>query len=146
MGRVAALYLDVGYPYKTKCAKLTNYKHSIVEHDVALIVGCMPAFAAFIKAQSLNPTIFSTLRTKIFGGSVTSTPKPNAHTREPDSIGDKRNPRRNRSHYYELDDSILNTQTTNVTIIPTYEDPVLQASTGEDRGILKTTNISREFH
>lgn len=57
----------------------------MLENSIALVVGCMPAFAAFIRSRNPGSTFFKSFRSKVFGGWSTgknSTPRVSPHTAE----------------------------------------------------------------
>ncbi|KAI5922126.1 hypothetical protein F4810DRAFT_675597, partial [Camillea tinctor] len=98
--------------------KIIKRSSSMVEHDVALIVGCMPAFAAFIKSLANKYTVLKAWLSEIVGSSIISTSKLSQMSPQQRSSSQHNN-RRGRACCYELDNSILNTQTS-VTIKTDY--------------------------
>ncbi|KJZ69549.1 hypothetical protein HIM_11062 [Hirsutella minnesotensis 3608] len=103
----------------------------IVEQDMAVVVGCMPAFAAFIRSQ----TIMSTMRSKLLGSHGASN-KPGSYTPAGAAMGHDRD---GRVAHYEMHDSLLDTKMTRETILPLEKYPSLR-----EGDILRTTDISQE--
>lgn len=79
----------------------------MLENSIALVVGCMPAFAAFIRSHNPGSTSFKSLRSKVFGGWSTgknSTPRVSSHTVEvPRGHDFKSGPAH--TYYYEFNDA-----------------------------------------
>lgn len=91
---------------------------SLIETNIALIVGCMPAFAQFVTIYVGGSAFIKSLRSRLLSRSgptrdstVPSKDVPNDHSLKLASYGSKQPPRRN--NYYELTDTmLLETQTT----------------------------------
>lgn len=84
----------------------------MLENDTALVVRCMPAFAAFIRMHNSGSTFFKSLRSKIFGDRSSGknrTIEVTHHIAEPSpGHGFKSYDQTNRpvhSYYYELNDN-----------------------------------------
>ena len=112
------------------------------EHAVALIVGSMPALAAFIKVQAAKTTIFSTRKSKRYGSGGPS--QPNSSDQKPGAAEYPANHnRRARSYYYELNDSLLDTRN-DLTTIQAGGEVTVHTQKGEEGGIMRTTKISQD--
>ena len=113
------------------------------EHAVALIVGSMPALAAFIKVQAAKTTIFSTAKSKRYGSGGPS--QPNSSDQKPGAAEYQanNNNRRARSYYYELNDSLLDTRN-DLTTIQGGGEVTVHTQKGEEGGIVRTTKISQD--
>ncbi|KAI5857354.1 hypothetical protein GGS23DRAFT_345533 [Durotheca rogersii] len=115
----------------------------MVEHNTALVVGCMPSFSVFLKNHVGKSTFIGTIRSRVFGtrNGVTGVSKPSLPS---ENSGAKNSKRRARSDYYELDESMLNTQA-NITTQANYEFAP-QSPGDKDRVIFKTTGFTQESH
>ncbi|KAI0965158.1 hypothetical protein F4678DRAFT_476821 [Xylaria arbuscula] len=114
----------------------------IIEQNLAIIVGSMPAFAAFVKISIVNSTVLSSLRTQFLGQSIKTDPLtlPTLET-----IGQKRGSARKRPYYYELDDTLLDNRTTEVTTTLNPES-VSHTSQDTELGTVKvTTSFTQGF-
>ncbi|KAI1330303.1 hypothetical protein F5Y16DRAFT_34350 [Xylariaceae sp. FL0255] len=109
----------------------------MTEHNVALIVGSMPAFAGFITLHIAGS--FKSLRSKLLGqDSSSGDPSKSWTPLEGAESNEHRKPRAN-AYYYNIDDTTWNTQTTIVNA--PQSRPALQEGSP---GILKTTDFSNE--
>ncbi|KAI1127996.1 hypothetical protein F5Y10DRAFT_292354 [Nemania abortiva] len=113
----------------------------MTEHNIALIVGSMPAFAGFFKlhiAGSINSMMSRLLGTETTASkSRTSWPSKISGSGKSDKVAAPK-PRPN-AYYYELDDVTLSTQTT-VANMPPNTATVREG----EHGILKTVGFSND--
>ncbi|TGJ78260.1 hypothetical protein E0Z10_g10498 [Xylaria hypoxylon] len=117
----------------------------LVEHAVALVVGCMPAFAAFIKTKIIPSRLVSSFRTQLLGHtkqgiSKSSFNRPTSSMQAKGAQGRQKN-----AFYYELDDSLLNT-TVVVGVDDDPDQPVVPRTIDEEHAIMKTTKVLQESH
>lgn len=121
---------------------------SVTENNVAIVVGCIPIVAKFIKIHFTNLSFIQTLRSRLLGnsGKSESTPIP---TREASADGDPRrlhtwvHPQAN--EYYELTESRLQTQVTTMS----REGLGTEDAGGADRSgisIVRTVSITQQTH
>ncbi|EED23498.1 conserved hypothetical protein [Talaromyces stipitatus ATCC 10500] len=83
---------------------------TIIETNIALIVGCMPSFAQFVTVYVRGSTFIKSLRSRLLSGSG-RTRNASAPSKDVITFGSNQPPRRN--NYYELTDTmLLETQTT----------------------------------
>lgn len=127
----------------------------MVEHNVALIVGCMPGFAGFIKTRVGSSQVYKSFRSRLSGttyfsngsnrsrATKPSLPGPpewsvRPHGKQTDGRGAGAGP------YYEMHDSTAYPET---QIVGQYESndgagSRRQLVGDEERGILKTTDVA----
>lgn len=119
----------------------------MLEDNIAIIVGCMPAFAAFMKAYVGGSTFIKSLRTRIFGGkSKSGSLVLNENLQGPipvPFVQDKEREAHRNHYYYELNDTIPMTQTEVVAQNPRQQNFNPQE---DERGIMKTVNLSQIYH
>ncbi|KAI1145021.1 hypothetical protein F4825DRAFT_277859 [Nemania diffusa] len=114
----------------------------MTEHNVAIIVGSMPAFAGFIKLHIAGS--FQSLMSRLRGPdssankSVTSWSKLSGSSKNIKNAERRAAPRA-QAYYYELDDSLLSTQTT--VMNGPHDKAILQ---DREHGIVKTVDFSHE--
>ncbi|EEA23198.1 hypothetical protein TMatcc_002055 [Talaromyces marneffei ATCC 18224] len=77
---------------------------TIVETNIALIVGCMPAFAHFVSVYIRGSTFIKTLRSRLMSGTG-RTRNVSAPSKDVITFGSNQPPRRN--NYFELTDTML---------------------------------------
>jgi hypothetical protein len=121
----------------------------MLENNIALVVGCMPAFAAFIRLHHSGSTFFKSLRSKVFGDWSTgknSTPKVSSHTAEVlRGHGFKSDDQSNRpvhTYYYELNEAAPIMQ---VGVYAREHESNSQHRENQ-QAIFKSINISQESH
>lgn len=122
---------------------------SVTENNVAIVVGCIPVVAKFIKIHFTNLSFIQTLRSRLLGnsGKSESTPIP---TPEASGDGDPRrlhtwvHPQAN--EYYELTESrLMQTQVTTMS----GEGLVTEDAGGAERNgisIVRTVSITQQTH
>ncbi|KAK8015472.1 hypothetical protein PG990_008768 [Apiospora arundinis] len=120
----------------------------MVEHNVALIVGCMPGFAGLIKTKIPNSSLYQSFRSKLGGSSSygsTNLSKPtlpgHSTTR---SLGKIDTRRSKRSQYYEMDESVGSPKTQIVSVRYQPDSPK-RLLADDERGILRTTDVAHSY-
>ncbi|KAJ8122587.1 hypothetical protein ONZ43_g1255 [Nemania bipapillata] len=109
----------------------------VVENTVAIVVGCMPAFAKFFKLYLADLPPIRSLRTKIWGSSAYSSSK-SAEPLPNGTFGSPIKPKKALNHYYELTESGF--AQTQVTV---RQDENVAADSGE-AGIIRTLSVSQQ--
>ena len=119
----------------------------MVEHNVALIVGCMPGFAGLIKTKIPNSSLYQSFRSKLggssYGGGSSNLSKPTLPGHYAASMG-KNDTRRSRMHYYEMDE-LVNSPKTQVTTVRYQSDSPQRLLAEDERGILRTTDVAQSY-
>ncbi|KAI1821341.1 hypothetical protein F4861DRAFT_542038 [Xylaria intraflava] len=113
----------------------------MVEQTVALIVGCMPAFAVLVTQISSSKPV-SRLRARVLGNAERGIAKPDFNVPRSKAQPEGARARRQNAFYYELDDSVLNT-TVDVGVDDT---PGRPGAIDEESGIIKTMKVLQESH
>lgn len=116
----------------------------MVEEMIGVTVGCMPAFAAFLRiympgcrrALVDKMTAYGYRRPSTFQASLAVQPKNFNHS-------DKQKGSRPSDYYYELGDSVMITQASVTAMNP---DPTSFPISYQPGSILKTREITQEFH
>lgn len=118
---------------------------SIIEQNLAIIVGSMPAFAAFVKLSFAQSNLVSSLRSRLRGHSELDESKTDPTLAAAiETIGHRRGNPRNKQYYYELDDSLLDTRATVAThVFESNPDP--HTTEDVEQGIMRTTSVTQEF-
>jgi hypothetical protein len=111
---------------------------SVVENTVAIVVGCMPAFAKFSRLYIANLTPIRLLRSKIWGSSSYGS----SNTQGPPPNGTFGSPKpKQGAQYYELTESTL----TQTQIYSPQGDPHGKAVTSSgEPGILRTVSFTQQ--
>ncbi|KJZ75446.1 hypothetical protein HIM_05142 [Hirsutella minnesotensis 3608] len=113
----------------------------MVEHDVAIIVGCMPAVAGLVKTQSAKSAFLSSLRSKLQGSHKTISKQSGDETPKQGLILPQYSGRAARADYYELHNSMSDMRTDRSAA---EKDFVVQTTSPLEGSILRTTDISQE--
>ncbi|KAI0414247.1 hypothetical protein F5X98DRAFT_257095 [Xylaria grammica] len=93
---------------------------SLIETNIAIFVGCMPAFSHFAANSTSGAAFFRSLRTRLLGSwgqssgskskSEGSSGQPPASTPKLATFGSNQTPRHKKKNYFELTDTLLRTE------------------------------------
>ncbi|KAK8059255.1 hypothetical protein PG996_009185 [Apiospora saccharicola] len=123
----------------------------MVEHNVALIVGCMPGFAGLIKTKIPNSSLYQSFRSKLGYGGNSSYGSTNPYNSKPtlprqstarSQLAKIDTKRSKRSQYYEMDESVGSpkTQLVSVRYQPDSPKRLLSSEGGGEGGMLRTAH------
>ncbi|KAK7981494.1 hypothetical protein PG988_003732 [Apiospora saccharicola] len=123
----------------------------MVEHNVALIVGCMPGFAGLIKTKIPNSSLYQSFRSKLGYGGNSSYGSTNPYNSKPtlprqstarSQLAKIDTKRSKRSQYYEMDESVGSpkTQLVSVRYQPDSPKRLLLSEGGGEGGMLRTAH------
>ncbi|KAI0197820.1 hypothetical protein F4808DRAFT_286814 [Astrocystis sublimbata] len=116
----------------------------LVEHGVALIVGCMPAVAALFKTK-MNPSILvSGFQNRVRGNTGQTKTQPSSYLLDSSMHVNTMQTREKSAFYYELDNSHLST-TVNISAGDHLDRPKAPGISAEGGGIVKTTKVVQEL-
>lgn len=120
---------------------------SMVEHNVALIVGCMPGFAGLLKSSTSTSSIYRNLRSKLSGSYASSSRSrpslpPTGQQHWADVKHSDDNSRRGRAYFYEMNESSAPYPEMEVSAQYEHRRTGGRQLAEDERGILRTTDLT----
>ncbi|ROV87982.1 hypothetical protein VPNG_10338 [Cytospora leucostoma] len=122
---------------------------TMVEHNVALMVGSMPAFAAFVQthaAGSFHTLRYNLLKGRRSSGDLTRKGLPVTIANDPNDMARRKAHQPCRSYYHGLGNSLLQNTQTSVSVVDPIGHGTAPHAMEEEQGILKVVVFSQESH